>query len=137
MAPKRQVTGLQRVGGEWVSYTLNFAALPPDWAEIEASQHPEPWLDSNPNLYALRRMAIMADAGAVRFLLSLCGQDREKEAEILAQAKQNKVAQRATEAARTALAYLACNPPQPATHDQALTRVDDPDSSSECGSACD
>lgn len=135
MAPKRQVTGLQRVGGEWVSYTLNFAALPPDWAEIEASQHPEPWLDSNPNLYALRRMAIMADAGAVRFLLSLCGQDREKEAEILAQAKQNKVAQRATEAARSALAYLTCNP-QP-IRNQGSSRVDDPDSSSECGSVCD
>ena len=135
MAPKRQVTGLQRVGGEWVSYTLNFAALPPDWAEIEASQHPEPWLDSNPNLHALRRMAIMADAGAVRFLLSLRGQDREKEAEILAQAKQNKVAQRATEAARSALAYLSCNP-QP-IRNQGSSCVDYPDSGSECGSVCD
>lgn len=138
MAPKRQVTGLQRVGGEWVSNTLNFRALPPDWGEIEASQRPEPWLDSHPNLHALRRMAIMADAGAVKLLLSLRGRDREKEEQVLAQAqRQNKAAQRATEAARTALAYLACNPPQPATHDQALTRVDDPDSSSECGSVCD
>ena len=122
MAPKkRQVAGLQRVGSEWVSYTLNFAALPPDWAEIEASQRPQPWLDSNPNLHALRRMAIMADAGAVRFLLSLRGQDREKEQKILAQAGHDKAAHRATEAARTALAYLTCSPPQTATSNQAST----------------
>ena len=103
-----QVTGLRRVNGEWVSDILHFMALPPDWAEIEASQHPAPWLDSCPNLHALRRMAIMADTGAVRFLLSLQGQDREKEQQILAQANQNKAAQRAKAAAQSALAYLAC-----------------------------
>ena len=131
MAPKkRQVTGLQRVDGEWVSYTLNFATLPPDWAEIEASQRPEPWLGGRPNLHALRRMAIMADAGAVRFLLSLRGQDREKEEQILAQAGHDKAAQRAIEAARSAIAYLTCNPPQPATRKQEEpSRVDDPYSS--------
>ena len=131
MAPKkRQVTGLQRVDGEWVSYTLNFAALPQDWAEIEASQHPDPWLHGRPNLHALRRMAIMADAGAVRFLLSLRGQDREKEEQILAQAAHDKAAQRAIEAARSAIAYLTCNPPQPATRKQEEpSRVDDPYSS--------
>ena len=130
MPPKRQVTGLQRVKGEWVSYTLTFSALPPDWAEIEASQRPEPWLDSCPNLHALRRMAILADAGAVRFLLSLRGQDREKEQQILAQVGHDKAAQRVTEAARSAMAYLTCNPPQPATCKQEEPlRVDDPDSS--------
>ena len=132
MPPKRQVTGLHRIGTEWVSYTLNFVELPAGWADIEASQHAEPWLDSNPNLHVLRRMAIMADAGAVRLLLSLRGQDREKEEQILAQAGHDKVAQRATEAARTALAYLTCNPPQPATRTQGF--VDDPESSSECES---
>ena len=101
----RRVTGLQRIGTEWVSYTLNFAELPSDWAEIEASQHPEPWLNNNPNLHALRRMAILADAGAVRLLLSLRGQDREKERQILDRAG-DKAADRAIEAARSALAYL-------------------------------
>ena len=105
MPPERQVTGLQRIGTEWVSYTLNFAQLPADWAEIEASQRPEPWLDSCPNLHALRRMAILADAGAVRMLLSLRGQDREKERQILDRAG-DKAADRAIEAARSAMAYL-------------------------------
>ena len=129
MPPKRQVTGLQRVYGEWVSYTLTFSALPPDWAEIEASQRPEPWLDRNPNLHALRRMAIMADAGAVKLLLSLRGRDREKEEQILAQAEQNKAADRAARATQSALAYLNCSPPQAATCKQEWLRVDDPYSS--------
>jgi len=106
MAPKRSVTGLQRLNGEWVSNTLNFAELPSDWAEIEASQYAEPWLGRNPSLYALRRMAIMADSGAVRLLLSLHGRDKEKEQQILE--SQDNAAHRANEAARTALAYLAC-----------------------------
>ena len=105
MSPKRQVAGLQRAGNEWVSNTLNFAELPADWAEIEASQYPEPWLGSNPNLHALRRMAILADAGAVRLLLSLRGQDGEKEQQILDRAG-DKTADRAIEAAQSALAYL-------------------------------
>jgi hypothetical protein len=129
MPPKRSVTGLQRVGCEWVSYTLNVQALPSDWSEIEASQHPEPWLDSRPNLHALRRMAIMADAGAVRLLLSLQGSDGAKEQQILERAGQDKAADRATKAAQSALAYLTCNPPQPATRKQEPLRADDPDSS--------
>ena len=106
-APKasRQVTGLQRVGAEWVSYTLNFAELPVDWAEIEASQLPGPWLDNNPHLHALRRMAILADAGAVRLLLSLRGQDREKEQQILDRAG-DQAAERVIKATQSALAYL-------------------------------
>ena len=40
MPPKSQVTGLHRIGTEWVSYTLNFTALPPNWAEIEAKYTP-------------------------------------------------------------------------------------------------
>ena len=95
------------MNGEWVSYTLNFASLPPDWSEIEASQQPDAWLDNTPNLHALRRMAIMADAGAVRLLLSLKGQDRAKEQEILALVG-DKTADRVIEAVRSALAYLTC-----------------------------
>ena len=130
MPTKTKVTGLHRVGTEWVSTTLNFATLPADWSECEASQHPDPWLGARPNLHALRRMAIMADAGAVRLLLSLRGQDKEKEEQILAQAGQDKAAQRAIEAARSAIAYLTCNPPQPATRKQEEpSRVDDPYSS--------
>ena len=132
MPHKHQVTGLHLIGAEWVSYTLNCVELPAYWAVIEASQHADQWLDRHPNLHALRRMAIMADAGAVRLLLNLHGQDREKEEQLLAQAGHDKAAQRAIEAARTALAYLACNPPQPRT--QAF--VDDPESYSDCES-CD
>ena len=66
MPPKRQITGLHRIGAEWVSYTLNFAELPADWAEVEANQHPEPWLDNCPHLHALKRMAVLADTKAGR-----------------------------------------------------------------------
>jgi len=107
MPPKRQVTGLQRVGVEWISYTLNFEALPADWAEIEASQQPDVWLDNTPHLHALRRMAIMADAGAVRLLTSLKGQDKAKEQQILALVG-DKTTDRVIEAVRSALAFLTC-----------------------------
>jgi hypothetical protein len=108
MAPKKQVIGLQRVGGEWVWYALKFETLPPDWAETEAKEFALPWQGATPNLHALRRMAIQADPGAVKLLLSLRGQDWQKEAELLARAQgQNAAAQRATMAARSALAYLA------------------------------
>ena len=116
MPPKRQVAGLQRVGNEWVSYTLNFAALPADWAEIEASQNPEPWLGGCPNLHALRRMSILAHAGAVRLLLSLEGQDRAKENQILTSTG-DKAADQAIQAARSALAYLTVRPPGNARED--------------------
>ena len=134
MPPKRNVTGLQRVNGEWISYTLNFASLPPDWAEIEASQRPEPWLDSNANLHALRRMAIMADAGAVRLLLGLQGSDAAKEKQIIERAGQDKAAYRTTKAAQSALAYLTCNPPDTTSRRQEATHADDPDSSDDPGS---
>ena len=134
MPPKRHVTGLQRVKGEWVSYTLNFTSLPSDWAEIEASQHPEPWLDSRPNLHALRRMAIMADSGAVRLLLGLHGSDATKEQQILDQAGQDKAADRATKASRSALAYLTCVAHGTTSRQQEPLRADEPYSSDDPGS---
>ena len=94
---------MRRVKGEWILETPRFTALPPDWAVIEARQRPEPWLN-NPNLHALRQMALMADTRAVRLLLSLQGQDREKEQQILTD--QNETAQHAIAAAQSALAYL-------------------------------
>ncbi len=117
------------MNGEWVSYTLNFAALPTDWAEIEACQHPEPWLDNRPNLHALRRMAIMADAGAVRLLLGLHGSDAAKEQQILERAGQDKAADRATKAAQSALAYITCVAPGTTTRRQEPLHTDGPYSS--------
>ena len=114
MAPKKkkQISGLQRVNGEWVSDTLNFAALPADWSEIEASQSPGPWLDDRPHLHALRRMAIMADTGAVKLLLSLEGQDRAKQEQILTKVGCDKTADRVAEAVRVAQAFLTVCPPK-------------------------
>ena len=112
MAPKKNITGLHRVNGEWVSNTLTFAALPAEWSEIEASQTPEPWLDNKPHLHALRRMAIMADAGAVKLLLSLEGQDRAKQEQILAQLGRNKTADRVDKAVHAAQAFLTICPPR-------------------------
>jgi hypothetical protein len=94
---------------------LNFEALPADWSEIEASQQPDAWLDSTPNLHALRRMAVLADAGAVRLLLSLKGQDRAKEQQIIALVG-DKTADRVKEAVRSALAYLTCRMHNQASH---------------------
>jgi len=113
MAPKRNVTGLQRVGGEWVHYSLCFASLLANWSEVEASQCPQPWLDDTAPLHALRRMAIMADAAAVRVLLSLEGSDATKNQQILDRNGQDVAATRAREAAQSAAAYLAENPPAP------------------------
>ena len=79
MAPKRKIVGLQRLNGEWINDCLVMASLPTDWAEEEAKGFPDPWLDMNPALHALRRLAILADAGAVRLLLSISGEDRNKE----------------------------------------------------------
>ena len=112
MAPKKNITGLHRVNGEWVSNTLTFAALPAEWSEIEASQTPEPWLDSKPHLHALRRMAIMADAGAVKLLLSLEGQDRAKQEQILARVGADSAATRVDKAVHAARAYLTVCPPR-------------------------
>jgi hypothetical protein len=101
-------TGLRHVRGEWVSDTLTFAALPPDWSEIEASQQPDPWLSANAHLHALRRMAIMADAGAVKLLLALEeGSDTDKQAQLISKKKgHNKTADRVNEAVCAAQAYL-------------------------------
>ena len=106
MAPKHRITGLQRVRGEWISDTLNFVALPSDWSEIEASQQPEPWLACNAHLHALRRMAIMADTGAVKLLLALQGSDASKQAQPLAKMGHNKTADRVGDAVSAAQAYL-------------------------------
>ena len=112
MAPKKKIAGLQRVNGEWVSDTLTFAALPAEWSEIEARQTPEPWLDNKPHLHALRRMAIMADAGAVKLLLSLEGQDRAKQEQILARVGSDSAATRVDKAVHAARAYWTVCPPR-------------------------
>ena len=111
MAPKK-IAGLHRVKGEWVSEALTFAALPAEWSEIEASQNPEPWLDNKPHLHALRRMAIMADAGAVKLLLSLEGQDRAKQEQILARVGSDSAATRVDKAVHAARAFLTICPPR-------------------------
>ena len=112
MAPRKQIPGLQRVNGEWVSDTLNFAAIPADWSEIEASQTPEPWLDKRAHIHALRRMAILADVGAVKLLLSLEGRDRAKQDQILAQLGRNTTADRVDNAVNAAQAFLTICPPR-------------------------
>ena len=118
MAPKK-IAGLHRVKGEWVSEALTFAALPAEWSEIEASQNPEPWLDNKPHLHALRRMAIMAVAGAVKLLLSLEGQDRAKQEQILARVGSDSAATRVDKAVHAARAYLTvCHPRDDATEPQ-------------------
>jgi len=113
MPPKRQPTGLQRVGCEWVNYTLSFAALPEDWAAMEAAANPTYWQDGSPHLHALRRLAIMADAQAARLLLSLRGSDREKEAHlrVLVEQGSDKAAMAVSRAVAVAKAYLAENSP--------------------------
>ena len=55
----------------------------------------------------------MADAAAVRVLLSLEGSDATKNQQILDKVGQDAVATRAMEAAQSAAAYLADNPPAP------------------------
>ena len=115
MAPrKKQIAGLQRINGEWVSDTLNFAAIPADWSEIEASQTPEPWLDKRAHIHALRRMAILADVGAVKLLLSLEGPDGAKQDQILAQLGRNTTADRVDKAVHAAQAFLTICPPRDA-----------------------
>ena len=110
MAPKRKIVGLQRLNGEWINDCLVMTSLPTDWAEEEARGFPDPWLDMNPALHALRRLAIMADVGAVRLLLSISGEDHIKERLIHEAMDTDVVAARAVEAARNALAYIEANP---------------------------
>jgi hypothetical protein len=108
MAPKtKHVPGLHRSdGGEWINTALILEALPPDWAVYEASERPEPWLASNANLHALRRLAIMADVASVRLLLKLTGQDFEKENQIIQAAEDNQAAAKACAAVQSARVYL-------------------------------
>ena len=110
MAPKRKFVGLQRLHDEWINNCLVMESLQTDWAEEEARMFPEPWLNQNSSLHALRRLAILADAGAVRLLLSISGQDCKKERLIHAAADTDVVAARAVEAARNARAFIAANP---------------------------
>ena len=110
MAPKRKIIGLQRLQGEWINNCLVMDSRPTDWAEEEARRFPEPWSNQNPALHALRRLAILADAGAVRLLLSISGEDCKKERLIHAAADTDVVAARAVEAARNARAFIAANP---------------------------
>ena len=111
MAPKsRKITGLQRLHNEWINDCLVLESLPTDWAEDEARRYPEPWLSPNPSLHALRRLAILADTGAVRLLLSISGEDWKKEQLIHAAVDKDVVAARAVEAAQKARAYIETNP---------------------------
>ena len=63
-------------------------------------------------------MAILADAGAVILLLSLRGQDREKECQILDRTG-DKTADRVTKAAQSAMAYLTIRAPAEANDKRA------------------
>ena len=58
-------------------------------------------------------MAILADAAAVRVLLSLEGSGATKNQQILDRNGQDVAATRAMEAAQSAAAYLTKNPPAP------------------------
>ncbi len=110
MPHKRKATGLHRVDGEWVNYTLSFTALPKDWPAQEAARNPTPWLNNAPLLHAMRRLAVMADVAASRRLLSLRGQDVEKEQQLRALVEQaDKAAMAASRAVQVARAYLTTN----------------------------
>ena len=75
-----------------------------DWAEAEVTQQPESWLGKHPHLHALRRMAVLADKGAVKELLSLSGRDAEKEQQI--RTSSTSAANRAKTAVHDALSLL-------------------------------
>ena len=103
MAPKKKtVTGLQRINSEWITWGLSFNQLPADWSAREAAQNPEPWLADNALLHALRRLAIQADQPACRLLLSLRGQDFEKQRQLQAEINKNAAATQAHNAVQTA-----------------------------------
>ena len=86
------VPGLVNIRGEWVSKALNFDGLPAYWSEMEASQSPDQWLSPRPHLHALRRMAILADIGAVQWLRSMKGDDDEKNRQIMSAIARGKSA---------------------------------------------
>jgi hypothetical protein len=108
MAPKtKRVPGLHRSDcGEWINTALILEALPPDWAVVEASDRPEPWLVANASLHALRRLAIMADTASARLLLKLTGRDFEKEHQIIQAAEDDPAAAKACAAVQSARVYL-------------------------------
>ena len=106
MAPKKQtVTGLQRRGAEWINWSLSFNQLPTDWSAREAAQNPEPWLSDHALLHALRRMAIQGDQPACALLLSLRGQDVEKQRQL--EAVKGAAAAKAGDAVQVARASLS------------------------------
>ena len=108
MAPKKKtVAGLQRFGAEWINWGLSFDQLPADWSAKEATQNPQPWLEEHALLHALRRLAIQADQPACRLLLSLRGQDFEKQRQLLAAIEHNATAAQANVAVMAARASLA------------------------------
>ena len=61
---------------------VDLAQVGRGWAEAEVTRQPEPWLGAQPHLHALRRMAVLADTGASKLLLSLEGTTAEKEEQI-------------------------------------------------------
>ena len=107
MAPKKKtVTGLQRIGCEWYTWGLPFDKLPADWSVREAAQNPGPWLSDTALLHALRRQAIQADQPSCRLLLSLRGQDFDKQRQLEAAVDNDAAAKQADDAVRAARASL-------------------------------
>ena len=104
MPPKHQISGgLQRRGAEWVNWRLSFNnQLPADWSAKEAAQNPDPWLSDNATLHALRRLAIQADQPACALLLSLRGQDIDKQRHLEAVMGESAAAAKACEAVQAA-----------------------------------
>jgi len=107
MAPKKKsVAGLQRIRCEWITWGLPFDKLPADWSAREAAQNPGPWLSDTALLHALRRLAIQADQPSCRLLLSLRGQDIEKQRQLKAAVDNNVAAKQADTAVKAARASL-------------------------------
>ena len=113
MPPEKVVGGLQRVNGEWVKKILTFEPVQGDWATVEAHDCPGPWLDEHNHLHALRRLAVLADAGAIKLLLKLQGSDRAKDQQLRELVGQDATAERVHAAVESVLAHLDCNPPPP------------------------
>ena len=112
MPPKKVVGGLQRVNGEWVKHILTFEPVPTDWAVNEACHSPEPWLGEWPHLHALRLLALLADASAIKLLLKLQGSDRAKCQQLRELVGHDATADRVHEAVESVLDRLDCVPPR-------------------------
>ncbi len=96
-------TGLRVVDREQVG-SVDLVAIPLDWAEVEVTQRPEPWLGPYPHLYALERMAVFGDKRAMKELLLLGGSNAERERQI--RASRSAAANRAKAAVHDALSLL-------------------------------